>query len=113
MHKVGLGLAGRRRRGGVLVALRGAERLKVAPPLAGGGGALRLGRHHVPQRVVQVAVQQAALVLGRRRGAVVAAGEDAALLLQCARVRRPGELRLADGCREAALFICGELHAKC
>lgn len=84
----------------------------MAPPLAGGGGALRLRRHHVPQSVVQVAIQQTALVLGWGRGAVVATGENATLLLKHTDVRRPGELRLADGCLKVTLFICSERHVK-
>lgn len=112
VDKVGLGLVGRRRGDDVPVALVGAERLGVAPPLASGRHAVRLRRHHVPQGVVQISVQQTALVLGRRRRAVVAVGrvrhgEHAALLLQRTLVGRwPAKICLADGRLQGTLFIC-------
>lgn len=88
---IGLGFVGRRRGHEVLV-LAGAEGLRVAPPLPGRRRGRGLGRHHVPQGVVQISVQQAALVLGGRRRAVVAVagvshGQNVVLLLEDALVR--------------------------
>lgn len=108
IDKIGLGFVGRRR-GHDVPVLAGAEGSRVAPPLPGRGRGL--GRYHVPQRVIQVAVQQAALVLGGRRRRVVAVagvghGENAVLLLQSAFVGRPGEIRLADGRLDGTLLLC-------
>lgn len=62
INEVGLGLGGGRRQQ-LVVVLVGAEGAGVVP-LAGVHDGV--GHHHVPQGVVQVAVQQAALVFGRR-----------------------------------------------
>lgn len=92
IDKVGLGFVGRRRGDNISIAVVGAERLGVAPPLAGRGAAICLRRHHVSQGVVQIPVQQTALVLGRRRCTAVTIcgvrhGENAALLLDHVFVR--------------------------
>lgn len=93
VDKVCVRLVGRGRGHGIPVTFVGAERLGVAPPLAGGGDAVGLRRHHVPQGVVQVAIEQAALVLGGRRRAAIAVGrvghgEDTAPFLERALVGR-------------------------
>lgn len=62
INKVGLSLRGRRRQQ-LVIELVGAEGAWVVPPASVHDG---VGHHDVAQRVVQVAVQQAALVLGRR-----------------------------------------------
>lgn len=62
VHKVGLGLGGGRGQQ-LVVVLVGAEGARVVPLARVHHG---VGHHDVAQRVVQVAVQQAALVLGRR-----------------------------------------------
>lgn len=70
INKVGLGLGGGRREQ-FIVILVGAEGAGVVPLACVHDG---VGHHDVAQRVVQVAVQQAALVLGRRHVVVSQGG---------------------------------------
>lgn len=107
VDEVSLRFIRRRRRDRISIAFVGAERLGVAPPLAGRGNAIGLCRHHVPEGVVQVAIQQAALVLGRRGGAVVTVGAvghgvDAALFLEGG---WPAKVWLADMCLRGTLLV--------
>ena len=104
------GAGGRER---VLLALGGAERfLQAAPRAAGLGSVGGMRRPRVPPAVAEVAVQQAALVLGGRREAAVAVGRvgstEESVLLFVFQGRGPADVTLlADGSLQWTFFICG------
>lgn len=87
VDKVGFRVIGRRWGDDISVTFGGAQRLRVAPSLACCGDTICLPHHHVPQGVIQIPIQQTALVLGWSRAAVVAVcrishGVNAALFLE-------------------------------
>ena len=102
------GAGGRER---LLLALGGAERFLQAAPRAPGLGSISgVRRARRPPAVAEVAVQQAALVLGGRREAAVAVGgvgpTEEPVVLFVFQGRGPADVTLlADGSLQGTFFI--------